>query len=142
MPCQVPDRGVIEAAAVQPDAPEERVRRQQRPQQIQRGRDIKEVEGGEEGEGVCGADAEGAASDGDEAERSDIEPRENRREDGGGEVVYDPRQGIRWFSSSSSSSSASMARGLVDFVRGALSLSSSAVFGPRSTAIKEGNSKI
>lgn len=39
-PRQIPDRGVIEAAAVQSEAPEVRVRRQQRPQQIQRRRDI------------------------------------------------------------------------------------------------------
>lgn len=39
-PREVPNRRVVEAATVEAEAPEVRIRREKRPQQVQRGRDL------------------------------------------------------------------------------------------------------
>lgn len=72
-PGEEPDRRIIEAAAIQLQALEVRIRRQQRPQQIQGWRDLEEVKGGEEGKGVGDDGAEGAAGGCGRAEGARIE---------------------------------------------------------------------
>lgn len=77
------DGGVLEPSAVEADAPQARVQRHQRAEQLVRQRHLGEVEGGEEGEGVGGAGAEAAAGGGGGDEGADVEAGEDGGEDGG-----------------------------------------------------------
>ena len=79
------DGGVVEPRGVQPEAPQGRVARQQRAEQVVRQHLLVEVEGGEEGEGVGGAGAEAAADGGGEEEGADVEAGEDGGDDGGRE---------------------------------------------------------
>lgn len=78
------DGGVLQPGAVEAEAPQARVARHQRAEQVVRERHLEEVEGGEEGEGVGGAGAEAAAGGGGEEEGADVEAGENGGDDGGG----------------------------------------------------------
>lgn len=76
------DGSVLEASAVEAQAPQARVRRQQRAQQFVRKSHLEEVEGGEEYERVGGAGTESAAGGGGEEEGADVEAGEDCGDDG------------------------------------------------------------